>query len=162
MNIKKIIAKLNKQSEEYLMAFLLVVLALVMLLQVIMRYFFKSALSWPEEFCRYVFIFISFLSIGYTVQKGLMLRLDFVTNILPKKVKRIYELFIWGICFIFFIYMLTYSFLLVKLTIVTKRVSPTIGIPYYIVYSSSIIGFGFGSVRTLQLIYNIVLEKIEK
>lgn len=157
--IKKAIKQLDKHFEEYFMAILLILMTLVMLIQVVMRYVFNSALSWPEEFCRYCFIYMTFLTIGFCVSRQSMLRLDLIIKVIPKKVGDILEFIIWIMCLVFFIYMFIYSIKLVNLTITSSRTSPTMGIPYYIIYLSTILGFGLGIIRNTQFLYKFIYKR---
>jgi len=157
---KKVIFKLDKHFEEYLLAVLLVMISVVMMIQVVMRYVFNSALSWPEEFCRYCFIYMTFLTIGYCVQRQSMLRLDIIIKSIPKIIGDIMEFIIWIICLVFFGYMFFNAIALVKLTIASKRTTPTMGIPFYIIYISTILGFGLGVLRNIQLLYKFIRDRI--
>lgn len=157
---KKILYELDKHFEEYLLAALLVIISVVMMIQIIMRYVFNSALSWPEEFCRHCFIYMTFLTIGYCIKRKSMLRLDIIIKSIPKKVGELMEFIIWVICLIFFIYMFVNSITLLKLTMASQRTTPTMGIPYYIIYISTMLGFGLGVVRSIQLLYNFVRVRI--
>ena len=138
---KIIIKQLNKHLEEYLMAVLLIAMTMAMVIQVVMRYVFNAALSWPEEFCRYAFIYLTFLTISYCIQRKSMLRLDLIVKAIPKKAGVLLELIIWASSLLFFCYMLVNSVELVKLTKVSARTTPTLGIPYFIIYISTIIGW---------------------
>ena len=63
--MKRILKFLDSHLEEYLIAILLILLTVIMLLQIVMRYVFSHSLSWPEELCRYCFVYITFLTLGY-------------------------------------------------------------------------------------------------
>lgn len=156
MMMKRILKQLDDHTEEYLIGILLVAMTLVMFLQIVMRYVFNAALSWPEEFCRYAFVYITFLTIGYCVQRNSMLRLDLVIQALPKVAARILEFLIWVCCLAFFAYMLVYSVELIKLTRESARVSPAMGIPYYLLYASTAIGFGLGVIRNVQYLIKLI------
>lgn len=67
---KKFLRALNQHLEEYLIALFLIAITFVMLLQIVMRYVFQHSLSWPEEFSRYCFVYITFLTFGYCILFG--------------------------------------------------------------------------------------------
>ena len=56
----KFLKKLDESFEEWLMVGLLVAIGIVMILQVVMRYIFKSPLAWAEEICKYMFVWTVF------------------------------------------------------------------------------------------------------
>ena len=62
--MKKFLKWLDEDFEESILMIFLIVMSVVMMAQVIMRYFFKASMTWPEEFCRFMFVFSGFLSIG--------------------------------------------------------------------------------------------------
>lgn len=158
--IKKCIKQLDKHFEEYFMAALLIMMTVVMLIQVVMRYVVNSALTWPEEFCRYCFIYMTFLTIGYSVRRQSMLRLDLIIKIIPKKVGEVIEFIIWVMCLLFFVYMFGYSIKLINLTVTSARTSPAMGIPFYIIYISTVIGFGLGIIRNIQFLYIFIKKRV--
>jgi len=158
----RIFKELNDHIEEYLMGVLLIALTLVMLLQVFLRFIFNTALSWPEEFCRYCFVYFAFLTIGYCVKNDSMLKLDFIRNLLPKKAGDVLCLIIQLFCLAFFIYMLVFSYSLVTIVKNTSRTSPAMGIQFYYIYISTIIGFTLAVVRSLQFIIRFLRDKLYK
>ena len=60
--MKKVLAFLDENLEEYIMAFLLGVISIVMMSQVIARYVFHHGFTWAEEVCRYCFVYSGLLS----------------------------------------------------------------------------------------------------
>lgn len=157
---KGVIKQIDDHMEEYLMAIFLIIMTVVMLIQVIMRYVFNAAFSWPEEFCRYCFIYITFLTVGYSIQRQSMLRLNIIVKAIPKKIGDVMEFLIWTSCLVFFSYMLINSVELVSIIKGTERTTPTMGIPYYIIYTSTIIGFGLGIIRNVQFLIKFLHGRI--
>ena len=66
----KILKWLDEHFEEYILSGLLIVIAVVMMLQVIMRYVFNASLSWAEEASRYAFVWSALVSIGYSIKEN--------------------------------------------------------------------------------------------
>ena len=128
---KKFLRALNQHLEEYLIALFLIAITFVMLLQIVMRYVFQHSLSWPEEFSRYCFVYITFLTFGYCIQHDSMLRLDIIKEVLPKKAWDVLQVIVILISAAFFLIMLLYSFDLLQSMRETGRVSAALGIPYF-------------------------------
>ena len=63
----KVIKWLDEHFEETFLVFFLVLISCITMLQIIARTFF-AALSWPEEFCRYCWIWSVFISLPYTMR----------------------------------------------------------------------------------------------
>ena len=140
---------LDEHFEEAIMVVLLALISCVMMAQIIARNFFNS-MTWPEEFSRYCYIWTVFLSLGYTIKKGNMLKVGLVMDLLPQKIRRAIEilanLIILAICVVFFRYSITYTGIIHK----TGQISPAMHIPMWIMYLSTVLGFGMASIRTAQ------------
>lgn len=140
---------LDEHFEEAIMVVLLALISCVMMAQIIARNVFNS-MTWPEEFSRYCYIWTVFLSLGYTIKKGNMLKVGLVMDLLPQKIRRAIEilanLIILAICVVFFRYSITYTGIIHK----TGQISPAMHIPMWIMYLSTVLGFGMASIRTAQ------------
>ena len=140
---------LDEHFEEAIMVVLLALISCVMMAQIIARNFFNS-MTWPEEFSRYCYIWTVFLSLGYTIKKGNMLKVGLVMDLLPQKIRRSIEILaniiILAICVVFFRYAITYTGIINN----TGQISPAMHIPMWIMYLSTVLGFGMASIRTAQ------------
>lgn len=72
----------------------LLAMVVVIFLQVVARYIFNHALSWPEELGRFLFAWIVFLGTVSVMQSDEMLALDVIYNWIPKKVGKILQIVI--------------------------------------------------------------------
>ena len=160
--MKKVLKFLDAHLEEYLIAFLLIALTLIMTLQIIMRYVFSNALSWPEELSRYCFVYITFLTLGYCVQRNSMLKLDVIQDILPAKVWSVLQVFVRIVTLIFFVLMFIYSLDLLASMRQTNRVSAALQIPYTFIYLSTVIGFALAVLRTVQALIVPIVRHFRK
>ena len=154
----KILRWIDDYLEEYISLILLAIISCVMMIQIIMRYVFNSSLTWAEELCRYSFIWIAFLGIGYSIKKGTMLRIDIVMQYFPNKIKKIIDLIIQLITLVFFTYMFNNSIGVVKGIYYSGQISPANGIPMFIIYGSTSVGFLLAILRSIQSII-ILLRK---
>lgn len=144
------------------MAGLMITLTLVMLFQIVMRYAFNNSMSWPEELCRYCFVFITFLTMGYCVQRNSMLKLDIIKEILPQKVWGALQAFVQSISLVFFFCMMIASFDVLEAVQKTSRITPALGIPYACIYVSTILGFTLGFIRSVQSIISQITLFLSK
>ncbi len=160
--MKKALKFLDVHLEEYLIAFLLIALTLVMTLQIVMRYVFSNALSWPEELCRYCFVYITFLTLGYCIQRNSMLKLDVIQDILPAKVWSVLQGFVRVVTLIFFVLMFIYSLDLLASMRQTNRVSAALQLPYTFIYLSTVIGFALAVLRTVQALVVPIVRHFSK
>ena len=89
----KLLRWLDKYLEETLLVLFLVIIACVSLFQVAARNLpWLSALTWAEEFCRFCWIGSVFLSLPYTIQRGSMLRVNALMQLLPPRAGKVLEL----------------------------------------------------------------------
>jgi len=80
----KVLKWLDDHFEESLLVIFLVVICVVELAQVVIRKLpFVPALTWAEEFCRFMWIWSVFVSLPYTISKGNMLRVTVIPDLFP-------------------------------------------------------------------------------
>lgn len=150
---------LDKHLEEVFLIFILVAIVVIMLYQIIRRYFFNSSLTWSEEFCRYAFTWFIFIAFSYSIRLGSELRVDAVIALAKGPLRRVidYALLLFGLCFSAYLFL--QSFPLVTDCAATGELSPGMGIPKYYVYISAILGFGLGTFRYAQVLVRKIMEK---
>ncbi len=145
---------LNKHLEEAVMVLLLATISCVMMAQIIARTF-ATSMPWPEEFSRYCYIWTVFLSLGYTIQRGNMLRVSVVMDLLPKGLRKSVEVIMNLIMLIIFVVLFRYSIVYTGKVKATGQFSPAMHIPMWIMYMSTVIGFGLAVIRMVQeIIFN--------
>jgi TRAP-type C4-dicarboxylate transport system permease small subunit len=147
----KVIRWLDRYFEETVLVVLLIVISFVMMAQIIARYVFSDSMSWPEEFCRYCYVWTVFLSLSYTIKKGNMLRVGVVMDFFPAKlqstVKILCDLIILALMWV----LLRHSITVVgRIKNVTHEISSAMRIPMWSIYLSTILGFGLSLLRTAQ------------
>ena len=60
-------------------------LLVLMTAQIVMRYGFNSSLLWAEEMCRYMLIWLAFLGVAMSYERGEVAALTFVSNALSRR-----------------------------------------------------------------------------
>ncbi|MGB4439610.1 MAG: TRAP transporter small permease [Sedimentibacter sp.] len=149
----KVIKWLDNNLEETLMGISLWLIVFIMGLQVIMRYVFKSSISWSEETCRYLFIWLTFLGISYAVHNNSHIRLDIIETLIPrtkKALEYIGDLVFLGFC----VYMLKPAFKAVSFLKTSNQLSPALQFPMYLVYSALMVGLLLTICRIVQKYVN--------
>lgn len=73
------------------------ILTVTVLVNVFMRYFFRSTIPWAEELSRFLFIWVTFVGVVIANDKWEHMRLDFVVNMLPERVRAVVEIFAYAI-----------------------------------------------------------------
>ncbi len=144
---------LDKNAEEFILLVFLIVMVLVMGVQVLMRYLLNYSLTWSEELTRYLFVWSSFLSIGYCIKNSSSIKLEQFLGLLPKGVAQGIRLSSKIVMLSFFIFILKNSISLVQSTKVSEQVSSAMGFPMYLVQSAAVAGFALAIIRLLQSFY---------
>lgn len=152
VKFKKFLKWLDNDFEETILILLLVVLSFVMMLQVIMRYVFGNSLSWPEEFCRYCFIYSGFFGIAYCVRKGKVLKVDVLINALPPVIRTVMNTVGEILSLALYVYFFYYSFEALAAATKSGAVSAAMSIPTNAIYFSVVLGFGLATLRQVQML----------
>lgn len=158
----KVLKWLDENLEEAILMIFLVVMAFAMMAQVIMRYFFKASMPWPEEFCRMMFVFSGFLSMGYCVRKDKMLKVDILLGFFPEGLKKIIDIASKFITLAFFAYLGYMSWGTVQAQKMLNMSTPAMGWPWWMVYASVTIGCILGVIRQIEDIVKYFSKKEEK
>lgn len=152
---------LNKHFEEIIMVLTLAAIIVVMTFQIIRRYVFNDSLTWSEEFCRYCYIWMMFVSFSYSIHLKADLRVDALVLMLPEGLKKALDLVILVICLAFTGFLFYHSFGTVAAVIKTGETSVALHLPMYVVYAASVVGYGAGTLRYIQQLYTLVIKREE-
>lgn len=85
----KLLKKIDKNLERWVMFVLLAGMTLVLGIQIFCRFVLNNSLTWSEELARFMFIWSTFLSIGFCLKEGISLKIDTLISLFPKKVQAV-------------------------------------------------------------------------
>ena len=153
---------LDTHFEETLLIVFLVLIAAVELMQVIIRRLpFVPALTWAEEFCRFLWIGSVFISLPYSIRTGTALRVTLLENFLSEKGKRrldiavdIIVLLAMGLCAVS-------SVGVVSGIAESGEKSPAMLWPMWAVYSAVPVGFVLAGLRSVQSLVKHMEKRAE-
>ncbi len=148
----KLLKWLDNYAELAFMGICLAAITLIMFLQVVMRYVFKNALPWPEESCRYIFIWLSYIGISYSIKENSLMKVDIVHTLCPKVAPYLNVLGDISI-FIFCILMIKPGFAQVQKVMSMNTVSAAMSFPMWVVFLSLLVGVILGALRMIQRYY---------
>lgn len=148
----RIVKWLDDNLEELIMIILLIMLTCIMMLQVVMRYVFKTPLSWAEEACRYCFVYSVMLATAYCIRKGRMLRVDVVIHLFPPVIAKFLDLTAQIMAIVFCVIMLKPSWNVMASALKIGNVSSGLELPMWILYTSAPVGFFLGIVRGIEVL----------
>ena len=164
--MRRFLKWLDEDLEETILMILLVAIAVVMMAQVVMRYFFRQSMSWPEEFCRFCFVYSGFISMGYCVRRGKMLKVDILVTpivtilvgigaawIIAKFLQRVLDLVGRVVTLLFFAYLGFYAYQATMNSYRGGMTSPAMEVPMWFIYAAVLIGSALGFIRQIQDLY---------
>ena len=85
----KLLKKIDKNLERWVMFVLLAGMTLVLGIQIFCRFVLNNSLTWSEELARFMFIWSTFLSIGFCLKEGISLKIGHSDLPLPQKVQAV-------------------------------------------------------------------------
>ena len=108
----------------------LILMVLVVVLQVIFRYF-GNPLSWPEEVARWTMIWVTFAGASYAFKNGGLIRVEFFVNKYFKPgAQKVINIIYMALLAVTFGYLLYSSVLYMMLTIKKHQVYNVTQMPY--------------------------------
>lgn len=155
----KLLKKMDQSLEEWILGALLIGMAVILLIQILMRAVVGNSLTWAEEVARYFYVWSVFLSLGCTIRNGNILRVDLVLEHLPKRLRQMTEVLLDLINVVLYAYLAYFSVFVVQNVQTSGQTSPALEIPMYLVYAVIPIGFVLASLRSVQKIYFDVTGK---
>ena len=149
----KVIKWLDEHFEEFFLVVFLALISIVELVQVIIRNVpWIPALTWAEEFCRFMWIWSVFMSLPFTIRKSSMLRVNVVIDLLPQVVRKIINILVDLITGTAMSIMLYHSVGVIEKIKLSGETSPAMAWPMWLVYSFMFIGFALGVIRSIEMV----------
>ncbi len=146
---------LDDKFEEIILIVILFLMTLVLGVQIVARYIFNNSLSWSEEFVRYMLIWSAFMSIPYSIKKGLSIRVDFFLNRMTykcsdfiKKLSLYFMVFLFGILSLF-------TLEIVKNSLLSGQRSSAMGMPIIYLHLLIFLSIILSLFRTFQKIWEL-------
>ncbi|OOF65602.1 TRAP transporter large permease subunit [Rodentibacter sp. Ppn85] len=99
--------KIFNKLEEWIGGALFLIIFCILIAQIISRQVFQSPLIWSEELAKLLFVYVGMLGISVAIRKQDHVYIDFLTNLMPVKVRKLSNTFVQLIifaCIFFFIH----------------------------------------------------------
>lgn len=149
--------KILDKVEKCFLAVLILLTTILLFINVMLRYFFDSAIFWVEETLRYCIVWTTFIGAASCVKEGNHISIDLLGQMLPLKGKRILRIILQICGMIFSAVFLKLSIDFVLQTKATTQVSATIdNLPMYVVYLCFPIGFVLYFIRSAEALVNLI------
>ena len=117
---------------DYLTYILLLQFTIVIFLQVVLRYAFNITFFWSDELTRYSLVWLVFLGSAVLVAEKDHIRIGFLVDLLPFKLKKTVELLVAILCMVFIsaISILSYDYLISNMTVLSISLKLPMGLIY--------------------------------
>ncbi|MBP6563002.1 MAG: TRAP transporter small permease [Neisseriaceae bacterium] len=159
MGLIKRVDQLNR-GVEYTLALMLAIMAVVVLIQVLVRFVFEQfSVPWSEEVAKYLMIWLTFLGGAVAVRKGKLIAIDSMVLLLPERAGKalkwvahllslvFYALLVW-IGWEWFVFGLS-------------ETAPVMKISKAYVYAAMFLGSALMVINTMAYLWEVVVLKTD-
>ncbi len=153
--------RLLRKFEEFIIAYGVLGMGALTILNVISRNFFNHGLSFAQEINEFLIVFITFLGTSYAARNGRHIRMSALYDILNKKAKKFLTyIMTFGTSAILF-YMTYLSYQYVVRVYLYQRLSPVLRVPLYLIWMWVPIGLLLAAIQYgLAFFKNVVEEDV--
>jgi TRAP-type C4-dicarboxylate transport system permease small subunit len=148
----KLIKLIDDKIEIGICVVLMTLMAIIIFIQVFMRYVMSNSLVWSEELARYLFVWLIYIGISYGAKTMKHIKIEASLGLFPDKIKP-FIVIIGDMLFLGFSLFISFTaFGIVQKQIGIGQTSPAMHLPMWIVYAAPMIGFALTSIRQVQTI----------
>lgn len=136
--------------EVALSAAFLTVTVLVVIINVILRYGFRSGLFWVEEVATVSFIWSVFVGAAAAYRHKMHIGIDLITSLFPERVRELLSIIINLLMVLINGYIVYLSFLFIQANRLKR--TPVLNVPAMYVNAAITVGFGLMTVHAVQFL----------
>ena len=125
-------------ANRWALILLLAAMAVIIFINVALRYLTNASLEWAEEVARYLMIWLTFLGAGPVLRYGGHIAVENLQDALPRSMAIALRMLVAALLFGFFGFMAWYGWLYMQRTMF--QMTPVTQIPFAYVYSAMPIG----------------------
>lgn len=148
--------KFIDRFEEFTCSLALALSVIILFVNVVMRYVFKSGFAWSDESIRYLIFYVTLVGLGMGVRKNATISVDLLIQIVSDKKKKILYLMINTIQIMFGVILCFASSKLIQSSWLVNEHTLAMDIPIVIPYAPFIIGSVLLIYRSIQQILIII------
>lgn len=126
--------------EEMFIAVGILVPAVVLFANVVLRYFFNSGWVWAEELARYLIVWTVFVGASCCVRLGMHLAVDAFVIRLTERRQHLVKIVVSAICIAFSLFLVVYGWEICSMLRDTEQITPGLEMPVYYAYLAIPVG----------------------
>ena len=150
-----------KKFEEYVLAYGVIAMASLTVINVVSRNFFNHGLSFATEINEFLIVIITFLGTSYAARNGRHIRMSAFFDIANKKIKKILVYIMTGGTALIMYYVTYLSAIYVYNVFLNGRMSPVMRVPLYLIWIWVPIGLLMTDIHyTLAFIKNLMEDEV--
>jgi TRAP-type C4-dicarboxylate transport system permease small subunit len=157
----KVLRWLDAHFEEFILCVILCVIAIVMFTQIILRNVFSSSLSWSDELCRYLFVWMGGLGVAFATKNESHLRMDILPIMVPAQ-KVPLQVMCDIVLIVIAVLLLNGSIPFFQNLAKTNQVSAAMQLPMKWVYMSMAVGFSLTILRVVLKYVKLLVKWLQK
>ncbi len=150
--MKRAIQWLDKNFEPIIMSAVFYIMTLLIVMQVVLRFGFKSGFSWGEEVARFIFVWLMFFSFSYATRNQRHIRINALVDHIPIIAKRIIYVVVDVMFLVFVLFVAKAAVGVAESIIEYGDMAVTIKVSMNILYGAGLVGFVLMSIRLVQSI----------
>lgn len=151
--MRKILRWLNINFEAcFGMIFFFIMLGII-LMQIFLRNIFGSGTAWGEEICKFCYVWVCYMGLGFATKNSIHIEIDAVRRVLPEKVQKILIIITQVVMLVLFCYFFFGTLQNVQRILERNNRAESINISQNWMYMAGPIGYGMGIFRCLQTLY---------
>jgi len=153
----KRISLVIQAAEEKLLAFSILVIAAVTIVNVCSRTLCNVSLTFAEELSQFFILFVTFIGLGYAASKGRHIRMSALYDQLGRRARKFLMVVICGATSLLMWFLAYYSCWYLFTIWELGSVSPALRVPFYLIYIVAPLGFMLaGAQYALAVVRNLL------
>jgi TRAP-type C4-dicarboxylate transport system permease small subunit len=153
----KVLSDVTNKIVEKLVFILLLTITIIILMEVVFRYFPILDVSWSEELAKMLAVWLALIGASAALREGFHIGLRFFVDLIPAGPKRnLINIFVNTIIFLFFIYLIVYGFIYTGH--VAQQIAPGIQISMRWAYLAIPMGAIFLAIQSLRILMRDILH----
>lgn len=152
MSMKKTVRWLDVNFEAVLMVVFFFLMILLVAVQVVLRFLFKTGFSWGEEVARILFVWMSFSSFGYLTRGSRHVRVGFFREMFPELIQKYILVFCDILFLVFSVGGLRAMIQLCSDALRFQDMLTAVPWNYNVLYLAGMLGFFMMVVRNIQIL----------
>jgi len=160
--IKRVFGKVDPimmHIEEYILAYGIIILALLLVGNVLSRVIFNYSWQFVEEIAQTIVIFVTFLGLGYCVRKARHIRMTAIYDMLGDRTRKVFIIIISAVTGATMLLLAYWSAVYALNTYHRANVTPSLRVPVYFIYFWVPFGFLMAAIEYILTIFKNLKEK---